>query len=153
MDLKDLIARGALVSTPPTPRACTWTPPGESEPVTFTVYVRSPSCGWQDRMRLAASRAGADRVSYDAAIISHGIVFGEDQSQSFSYDEAYILEPGLQKALMDAFNAVNTPPPRPAPDADKQEEYAKNTGPMPGSGTNSSNPASAETPSHSPASH
>lgn len=153
MDLKDLIARGALVSTPPTPREITWTPPGAPEALTLTVYVRSPSCGWQDRMRLAAARAGADRISYDAAVISHAIVFGKDQEEHFTYDEAYMLEPGLSKALMDAYAAVNTLPPRPAEEEDKQEAFAKNSEPTPGSGTNSSKPASAAEASQKPANH
>jgi hypothetical protein len=167
MDLKDLIARGALVSTPPTPREITWTP---RDPFTkeltineetgepwgecrLTIYIRAPSCGWQDRMRMAAARAGEDRISYEAAVISHAIVFGKDQAQCFTYDEAYILAEGLRAAMMAAFNEVHTPPPRPAPDADKQEDFSKNTEPMPGSGTNSSNPASAAEASQPLASH
>jgi hypothetical protein len=153
MDLKDLIARGALVSTPPTPREITWTPSGESEPVTFTVYVRAPSSGWLDRARVAAARAGDDRLSYQSAIISHAILFGDDQTEHFTYEQAEMLAPALADALMAAYHAVNTIPPRPAPDADKQEDFSKNTEPTPGSGTNSSKPASAAEASQPLASH
>jgi hypothetical protein len=146
MDLKDLIARGALVQNPPTPRDVTWTPP-DGDPITFTAYIKAPSSGWLDRARMAAAR-DMDRISYRTAIISHAISFRDDDGKewAFSYEQAYVLKNELAQALEDAYNAVNAPPPRPPEDADKQEAFAKNSEPMPGSGTNSHGPASADEP-------
>ena len=155
MNLQDLLERGALVQTPPTPRDVTWlrTDPktGQTEPVTFTVLIKSPSSGWLDRARTAAARAGNDRISYQSAIIAHAVLFGEDGTQHFTYEQADMLQDSLALALMDAYNAVNSPPIRPLPEgADKREEFAKNSGPTPGSGTNSSESASAAEPSPTP---
>ena len=158
MNLESLLARGALVQTPPTPREITWTPTdpetgAPSEPVIFTAYVKAPSSGWLDRARMAAARA-EDRISYRTAIISHAISFRNDEGKewSFSYEQAYILKDDLAQALEAAYNAVNSPPPRlpEGADADRRDEFAKNSEPMPGSGTNSHGPASADEPSQRP---
>ena len=96
MKLQTLIEKGALVQTPPTAHEVTWTPTDPQghplEPVSFTVYVRAPSSGWLDRARTAAARAGADRISYRSAIISHALVFGENLDEHFSYEQADVLE-------------------------------------------------------------
>ena len=147
MKLQTLIEKGALVQTPPTAREVTWTPTDPQgqplEPVTFTVYVRAPSSGWLDRARTAAARAGADRISYRSAILSHALVFGENLDEHFSYEQADVLKDDLAEALMAAYNAVNAVPPIPAEDAEAREDFAKNSEPTPGYGTNSSGPASA----------
>jgi hypothetical protein len=156
MKLQTLIEKGALVQTPPTPREVTWTPTDPEgnplEPVTFTVYVRAPSSGWLDRARTAAARAGADRISYRSAIISHALVFGENLDEHFSYEQADVLKDDLADALMAAYNAVNSTPPIPE-GANGRDEFAKNSEPMPGSGTNSSEQVSAAEASPSPANH
>jgi hypothetical protein len=148
MKLQTLIEKGALVQTPPTAREVTWTPTdpqgNPSEPVTFTVYVRTPSSGWLDRARTAAARAGADRISYRSAIISYAIVFGENLDEHFSYEQADILKDELADALMAAYNAVNATPPIPEEGVEAREDFAKNSEPTHGSGTNSSEPASAD---------
>lgn len=158
MKLQTLIEKGALVQTPPTPREVTWTPTDPatgqpSEPVTFTVYVKAPSSGWLDRARTAAARAGIDRISYRSAILSHAICFGEDLTEHFSYEQADVLVEPLAEALMAAYNAVNAPPPAVQEGADARDEFAKNTEPTPGSGTNSSEQASAAEASQTLASH
>jgi hypothetical protein len=161
MNLHDLKALGALVLTPPVAREVTWTPTdpktglrridpatGEpAEPQTFTVYIRQPSSGWLDRARTAAARNGA--ISYRSAVISHAIVVGDDLTDAlaFSYEEADLLQDSLAEVLMDAYNAVNFPPPRPANGEDTREAFAKNSEPTLGSGTNSSEQASADAPS------
>ena len=156
MKLQTLIEKGALVQTPPTAQEVTWTPTDPQghplESVSFTVYVRAPSSGWLDRARTAAARAGADRISYRSAIISHALVFGEDLSEHFSYEQADVLKDDLAEALMAAYNAVNASPPLPAEGAEAREEFAKNSEPTPGYGTNSSGPASAAEASPLPAS-
>ena len=156
MKLQTLLERGALVQTPPTAREVTWTPTdpqgNPSEPVSFTVYVKAPSSGWLDRARTAAARAGADRISYRSAIISHAIVFGDNQDEHFTYEQADLLKDELADALMAAYNAVNAAPLTPPEGADARDEFAKNSEPTHGSGTNSSEPASAAEPSQSPAS-
>ena len=156
MKLQTLIEKGALVQTPPTAREVTWTPTdpqgNPSEPVTFTVYVRTPSSGWLDRARTAAARAGADRISYRSAIISHALVFGENLDEHFTYEQADVLKDDLADALMAAYNAVNAVPPIPE-GANGRDEFAKNSEPMPGSGTNSSEQVSADEASPPPANH
>ena len=153
MKLQTLIEKGALVQTPPTAREVTWTPTDPQgqplEPVTFTVYVRTPSSGWLDRARTAAARAGADRISYRSAILSHALVFGENLDEHFSYEQADVLKDDLADALMAAYNAVNAAPPIPDEGADAREDFAKNSEPTPGYGTNSSGPASAAEASQS----
>ena len=150
MKLQTLIEKGALVQTPPTAREVTWTPTDPQgnplEPVTFTVYVRAPSSGWLDRARTAAARAGADRISYRSAIISHALVFGENLDEHFSYEQADVLKDDLADALMAAYNAVNAVPAIPEEGANAREDFAKNSEPMPGSGTNSSEQVSADEP-------
>jgi hypothetical protein len=119
------------------------------EPVTFTVYVRTPSSGWLDRARTAAARAGADRISYRSAILSHALVFGENLDEHFTYEQADVLKDDLAEALMAAYNAVNAVPAIPEEGADAREDFAKNSEPTPGYGTNSSGPASAAEASQS----
>lgn len=152
MKLQHLLEKGALVQTPPTAREVTWTPTAPdgqpSEPVTFTVYVKAPSAGWLDRARTAAARAGVDRISYRSAIISQAIT-GEDDFH-FTYEQADLLKDDLAEALMGAYNAVNSPPVQSAEGANGRDEFAKNTEPTPGSGTNSSEQASAAEQSRQP---
>jgi Phage tail assembly chaperone, TAC len=151
MNLNELKARGALVQSPPVPREVTWQPTDPEtgqpvgEPVTFTVYVKRPSAGWLDRARTAAARS-ANGISYRSALISHAVVFGEKLDEQFTYDEADLLQESLAEALYDAYLAVNAPAPPPASKESKQDaegEFVKNSEPTPGSGTNSSEPASA----------
>lgn len=155
MKLQHLIEKGALVQTPPTARDVTWTPTDPdtgqpSEPVSFTVYIRAPSAGWLDRARTAAARAGVDRISYRSAVISHAICFGEDQAEHFTYEQADVLKEELAEALMSAYNAVNAAPVKVPEGEDGREAFAKNSGPTPGSTTNSSDQASAAQPSPLP---
>jgi hypothetical protein len=103
------------------------------------------SAGWLDRARTAAARAGA--ISYRSAIISHAIIFGDDLDESLTYDEADILDDALAEALLGAYNAVNHPVVPPVTNGeDKREAFSKNTEPAHGSGTNLSEPASADEP-------
>ena len=148
MNLSELKARGALVQSPPVPKEVTWQPTDPEtgqpvgEPVSFTVFVKRPSAGWLDRARTAAARS-ANGISYRSALLSHAVVFGEKQDEQFTYDEADLLQESLAEALYDAYLAVNAPPPAPASKDDAEGDFAKNSEPTPGTGTNSSEPASA----------
>ena len=148
MNLSELKARGALVQAPPVKKEVTWQPTDPEsgqpvgEPVTFDVFVKRPSAGWLDRARTAAARS-ANGISYRSALLSHAIVFGEKQDESFTYDEADLLQEALAEALYDAYLAVNAPPPAPASKEEAEGDFAKNSEPTPGTGTNSSEPASA----------
>ena len=151
MNLNDLKARGALVQSPPVAREVTWQPTDPEtgqpvgDPVTFTVFVKRPSAGWLDRARTAAARS-ANGISYRSALLSHAVVFGETQEEHFTYDEADMLQETLAEALYDAYLAVNAPPPAPPSKEEAEGEFAKNSEPTHGSGTNSSEPASAAAP-------
>ena len=148
MNLTELKARGALVQSPPVAREVTWQPTDPEtgqpvgKPVLFTVFVKRPSAGWLDRARTAAARS-AHGISYRSALISHAIVFGEKLDEQFTYDEADMLQEALAEALYDAYLAVNAPPPAPKAKEEAEGDFAKNSGPTPGSGTNWSEPASA----------
>ena len=148
MNLSELKARGALVQAPPVKKEVTWQPTDPEsgqpvgEPVTFDVFVKRPSAGWLDRARTAAARS-ANGISYRSALLSHAVVFGEKQDEQFTYDEADLLQESLAEALYDAYLAVNAPPPPPASKEVAEGEFAKNSEPTPGTGTNSSEPASA----------
>ena len=166
MNREGLKARGAIVSAPPTMQEVTWTPTdpvtGEpSEPVTFNVYVRAESAGWIDRMRLAAARAGDDRISLRSAIISHAIIFAAEDADgkplrdahgevvlegSFTYDEAETLKESLAEALWKAYERSKVKPTQAEKADEKKATFAKNSEPTPPSGTNSSEPASADAP-------
>lgn len=155
MDLQELIARGALVTAPAVERSITWQPkdPETGEPVgdkvTTKIYIRRPSAGWLDRARMAAARDPRG-ASFNKAICSHAIFFGDNQDQQFSEEQAEILDDDLMAAIMDQYHAVTSPPPRAANGEDKKEHFAKNSEPTPGSGINSSEQASAAEPSPKP---
>ena len=150
MNLDELKALGALVETPPVPRDVTWQPrnreTGEpvGEPRTDTVYVKRPSAGWLSRARTDAARS-TNGIEPRTAYIAHAIIFRDAHKgdQQLSYDDAYLLHDDLAEALYDAYLAVNAPPPLPEKKEEAETDFAKNSEPTPGSGTNSSEPASA----------
>ena len=152
MDLNDLKALGALVTSPPVKKNITWQPTDPEtgqpvgEPVNFDVYVKRPSAGWLQRARADAGQS-VNGIEVRSAYISHAIIFGaEDLEQHFTYDEAYMLQDALAEALFAAYLAVNSTPPAPANAEDAEADFAKNSEPTHGSGTNSSEPASAAAP-------
>ena len=151
MDLQELIARGALVTAPAVERSITWQPKDQTtgEPVgdkvTTKIYIRRPSAGWLDRARMAAA-SDPRGASFNKAIISHAIFFGENQDQQFSEEQAEILDDDLANAIMDAYHDATRLPKRAANGEDKKEAFAKNSEPTPGSMSNSPDQASAAEP-------
>jgi len=110
MDLKQLRAKGAFIKAPPVPTEVTWVhnDPETNEEVTdtFTVHVRRMSIGWLDRV-IGPGTQNPLR-SRTAALISEGVLLGEDGAESISYADAYQLDFGLATALLNAFNRVNS---------------------------------------------
>lgn len=108
MNLKELRERGGIVSSAPVKHEVTWdrtAEDGTADPVTFTVYVRKHSFGSIERL-FAADAKDPER-SRAAVFISESVLLGEDGSEQITYEDAYRLDPGLAKALMDAVSAVN----------------------------------------------
>jgi hypothetical protein len=108
MNLKELRERGGIVPSAPVKHEVTWTKTaddGSPDPVTFTVYVRKHSFGTIER--LFATDGKDPERSRAAAFISESIMLGEDGSERITYEDAYQLDAGLAKVLMDAISAVN----------------------------------------------
>lgn len=110
MDIKQLKARGGIVTSPPVPVEVTWThkdpETGELVTDTFTVHVLRKSVGWMDRAIRMSSR-DVPNSSRTAAIIAEGIRFGVDGTERLSYEDAVLLDYDLASALIDAFTQVN----------------------------------------------
>jgi hypothetical protein len=153
MNLNDLKALGVFVEGPPVPRDVTVQPrdreTGEpkGKPQTLTVFIKRPSAGWLDRARMDAARS-KDGISHRSAYIAHAIIFRDPEKgdQQMPYDEAYLLHDDFSEALYQAYLDVNQPPPPPASAEDAEVDFTKNSEPTHGSGTNSSEPASAAAP-------
>ena len=113
MNLKELRASGAFVKAPPVPVEITWhhidPDTGTEAEHVFTVHVRKVSAGWVDRAAHSAHAFGA--VAYPAAMISGAVLFGPNLEEC-SYEDAYLMDPALRDACMDAFNKVNHQIPR-----------------------------------------
>lgn len=107
MDLKQLKAKGGIVTSVPVPKEVTWVhrdqETGEEVTDVFTVHIMKQSFGSIERLFLNAS----DR-SRSAAFISECVRFGEGGKESISYEEAFQLDPGLAAVLVVAANEVNS---------------------------------------------
>lgn len=105
MDLASLKARGGIVAVAPIPKEVEWTHPdpetGEKVTDKFTVHVLRHSYGATERLMLAEG----DK-SKGALLISQCIRFS-DGNEVMSYEDAFLLDPGLAAVLMKAINAVN----------------------------------------------
>ena len=103
--LKELKAKGALISGAPVPADIEWTHVGEDgQEVTdkFKVFVIRQSFGVIDRIF-----SGENDRSRSAKFISECIRLGEKANEQISYDDAFQLDPGLAAAFVDAINRVN----------------------------------------------
>ena len=108
MDLKQLREKGGIVPQTPVKHEVSWTHTAEdgSEVTdTFTVHVRKHSFGTIERM-FAADPKDPER-SRAAAFISESIMLGDDGSERITYEDAFQLDAGLAKVLMDAISTVN----------------------------------------------
>ena len=107
MDLNQLRERGGIAPSSTVKAEVSWTHELDGQPVTdtFTVHVVKPSFGAVERM-LAASAKDPER-SQAVAFIAECIRLGGDGSGRLSYDDAFNLESGLARALMDAISSVN----------------------------------------------
>lgn len=109
MDLKQLRARGAFIPLAPVVRSVTWARHDEAgEPVsdTFDVHIVKHSAGSIDRLRSDASE-NPDRL-WGPLFLSESIRLGDDGSERLSYDDAFRLDPGLARLLIDEINVVNS---------------------------------------------
>ena len=109
MDLKQLRARGAFIPLAPVVRTVTWTRNDEAgEPVTdtFDVHVVKHSAGSIDRLRSDAA-SNPDRL-WGPLFLSESIRLGDDGAERLSYEDAFRLDPGLARMLIDEINAVNS---------------------------------------------
>jgi len=108
MNLKELRERGGIVPSAPVKHDVSWTHlDGDGEEVTdtFTVYVVKHSFGTIERL-LSVDGKDPER-SRSAAFISESVMLGEDGSERLTYEDAYQLDAGLAKVLMEAISAVN----------------------------------------------
>lgn len=108
MNLKELRERGGIVPSAPVKTEVSWTHPGEDgQDVTdtFTVHVVKHSFGAVERI-IGENNRHPDR-SQTAAFIAASILLGDDGSEVIAYEDAYQLETGLARALMDAISRVN----------------------------------------------
>lgn len=107
MDLKQLKAKGGIVTAVPVPKEVTWIhrdeTTGESIEDVFTVHILKQSFGSIERLFLGA----ADR-SRSAAFIAACVLFGEGGKERISYEDAFQLDPSLAAALVVAANEVNS---------------------------------------------
>lgn len=103
MNLKELRAKGAFVSTVPEQRTVTWkSPDGE---VTFDVHIKRMAFGDWERLFVDKD----DERSRSAAILSKTVMLGEKGKESLPYVDAYQLDPTLAAVLMEAVTEVNGP--------------------------------------------
>jgi hypothetical protein len=105
MDLKQLREKGGLVSQTPVVKEVVWTPPSEDAPITFTVHVKKLSFGTIERL-FAVDETDPDR-SRMAAYISESVLLGDKGKERLTYEDAFQLDSGLAKVLMEAIGAVN----------------------------------------------
>lgn len=104
MDLKQLKAKGGIVSSALVPKEVTWKhtdEEGEHED-TFTIHVRKASFGTMEKLFV-----GNDDQSKSAALISQSVLFDGGKEQ-ISYEDAYQLDPSLAAVFMKAVNEVNS---------------------------------------------
>jgi hypothetical protein len=107
MNLTELRERGGIVPSAPVKHEVSWTHLVADEEVTdtFTVHVVKHSFGTIERL-FAVDGKDPER-SRAAAFISESIRLGDDGSEQISYEDAFQLDAGLAKVLMDAISAVN----------------------------------------------
>jgi hypothetical protein len=106
MDLKQLKAKGGIVTSVPVAKEVTWVhrdqETGDQVTDTFTVHILKQSFGSIERLFTNTS----DR-SRSAAFISECVRFGEGGKEAISYEEAFQLDPSLAAVLVVAANEVN----------------------------------------------
>lgn len=95
MNLKELKAAGAFVSTDHVKRTITW------KDYTFDVFVRRQSFGSLERLLMAT-----DDRSKSATHIAECVLLGEN-AEPMTYEDAYQLEPSLARELLVAVREVN----------------------------------------------
>lgn len=108
MNLQELRERGGIVPSAPVKHEVSWThtdQDGQEVTDTFTVHVRRHSFGTIERL-FAVDLKDPER-SRAALFISESILLGEDGSEHISYEDAFQLDAGLAKVLMDAISTVN----------------------------------------------
>lgn len=107
MDLKKLRDMGGIVPSAPVKTEVSWTHVAEGGEVTdtFTVHIKKHSFGTIERL-FAVDGADPER-SRAAVLISESVMLGDDGSERISYEDAFQLDAGLAKVLMDAISAVN----------------------------------------------
>lgn len=107
MDLKQLMARGAIVESGLVAVDVKWThiDPETQLEVTdeFKVHVVRQSFGQIERLWNTP-----DERSRGAQLISEQIRFGQAGEERLTYEQAYALDPGLATELLAAHNAVNS---------------------------------------------
>lgn len=106
MRIEDLIKKGGFVDLDPIRTPIVWPKKdqttGDVEEIKFDVFVKRQS--WGDMEKLWA---GDSEQSRTAKLISSSILLGEDKSESFTYEQAYNLDPTLATALLKAINQTN----------------------------------------------
>lgn len=103
MDLRELKAKGGFVSAEPVAQEVTWKHSDEDgdHEDKFDVYVVRQSFGAIEKLF-----TGSDERSRSASFIAQCIRLG-DKKEAMSYDDAYMLDPGLASVLVEAINKVN----------------------------------------------
>jgi len=108
MNLEELRAKGGIVLATPVKQEVSWTHPDQDGQVvtdTFTVHVVKHSFGSIERI-FAIESKDTER-SRAATFISESIRLGDDGSERIGYEDAYQLDSGLAKVLMEAISTVN----------------------------------------------
>ena len=108
MDLKQLRELGGIVSSTPVKKEVTWNrtaADGSADPVTVAVHIKKLSFGSIERL-FAVDEKDAER-SRMASFIADTVLLGEDGQERITYEDAYQLDAGLARVLMDAISAVN----------------------------------------------
>lgn len=127
MNLAELKARGALISTVPVRKTVEWESvdpeSGNLTLFTFDVHVKRFSFGQVER--LAFSKIHSSDRSTNAEVISTALLLGEAPFESMTYEEAYSLDPKLAAKFIEAISSVN-----------RVESLEKKSPPPTSSGTN-----------------
>jgi hypothetical protein len=104
MNLKELRAKGAFVSSVPVRKSVKWK--SGDEELSFDVHIRRIAFGDWERMFMVDDK---DKRSRSATMLSECIRLGENGDEPLPYKDAYQLEPSLAAALIEAVNEVNGP--------------------------------------------
>lgn len=106
MNIQDLMEKGGFVDPTPVKAEVVWLKKnkatGEIEEIKFDVHVKRQSWGSMEQLW-----SGDTEQSKTAKMISSAIVLGADQKESFTYEQAYSLDPDLATALLKAINQTN----------------------------------------------